>query len=134
MFRLVFISVLIISVLIPAGQVLTEEPKISGVSGVDGATWEETSMITNGGFEIPNDGDYSSEWEISIAGDGASGYGYGTEIDEHASNNTTRIFNYYNDSVTQPASFPMNRTVEDVPADTYKLRFEEEGGSGNIRS
>lgn len=104
---------------------------------MDGETWEETSLSTNGGFEIPNydEGlpDYCSEWTINISGDDASGYGYETKIDEYNSNNTSRIFNIYNNSTTQTASFSMSRTLEDVPAGTYKLRFEQ-GDSGNIRS
>lgn len=105
------------------------------MSDADGATWEETGLITNGGFEIPNydEGwaDYSSEWTISISGDDASGYGYETKTDGYATNNTSRIFNYYNNSTVQAASFSMTRTLENVPAGTYKLRFEQEGAAGS---
>ena len=104
-------------------------------SGSDTGTvsWTATQLITNGTFEILDNSqewdDYASEWEISISGDGTSGYGYGTKIDTYATNNTSRIFNYYNNSTTQTAAFSMERTIENVPAGTYKLCFDQEGAA-----
>lgn len=104
-------------------------------SGSDTGTvsWTATQLITNGTFEILDNSqewdDYASEWEISISGDDTSGYGYGTKIDEYADNNTSRIFNYYNNSTTQTAAFSMERTIENVPAGTYKLCFDQEGAA-----
>ena len=103
-------------------------------NGSDAGTvsWTATQLITNGDFETPDSNEawnYASEWEINISGDDASGYGYETKVDTYASNNTSRIFNYYNNSTTQAAAFSMERTIENVPAGTYKLRFDQEGAA-----
>ncbi len=104
-------------------------------NGSDAGTvsWTATQLIVNGDFEIPDNSqgwdDYASEWEISISGDNASGYGYNTKIDTYAADNTSRIFSYYNNSTTQAAAFSMERTIENVPAGTYKLRCDQEGAA-----
>ena len=106
-------------------------------NGSDAGTvsWTATQLITNGDFEIPDNSqgwdDYASEWTLSISGDnsGENLYGYNTKIDGNGAINTSRIFNYYNNSTTQTAAFSMERTIENVPAGTYKLCFDQEGAA-----
>ena len=106
-------------------------------NGSDAGTvsWTATQLITNGDFEIPDNSqgwdDYASEWTLSISGDnsGKNLYGYNTKIDGNGAINTSRIFNYYNNSTTQAAAFSMERTIENVPAGTYKLCFDQQGAA-----
>lgn len=98
------------------------------------ASWTSTQLITNGDFETPDSNEawnYASEWTLFISGDnsGEKLYGYNTKIGGDGAINTSRIFSYYNNSTTQTAAFSMERTIENVPAGTYKLRFDQQGAA-----
>ena len=86
--------------------------------------WKATSYLTNGDFET---GD-TTGWTITMPNPDGADVGYTIKTDEWASNNTTTMFNIWNNNSAAEA-FSMTQTVENVPAGTYKLSFSQEGAA-----
>ena len=88
-------------------------------------SWQSTSLIVNGDFESSLDS-WSCDMELS---DGDT-YGYQIKTDSWASNNTTQIFNFWNNSDDGDA-LTLSQTISSAPAGTYKLQADIEGAASD---
>lgn len=89
------------------------------------ATWNSTSYVTNGDFEDGLDG-----WSVEMEYSDGDNYGYQYKTDSWASNNTTQIFNYWNNSSDDDA-LSLSQTITDVEAGTYKVSADIEGADSS---
>ena len=84
--------------------------------------FEDTSEILNGDFESgATDG-----WTITVPNTSGADVGYKVKVDQWAANNTTNIFNIWNNNSTAE-SFTISQKITSLGAGTYKLSFQQEG-------
>jgi len=88
-------------------------------------TWESTSLIVNGDFE--NDLD---SWNVTMENNDGDTYGYLIKTDSWATNNTTKMFNFWNNSSDADA-LTLSQTISDVEAGAYKIQADIEGDSAD---
>jgi len=86
--------------------------------------WVATQYFTNGDFEIGDETGWNikfTSWEDET--------NYEVKVDDWASNNTTKILNFYN-GMGAGNEFIMNQVIAAVPAGTYRVSFQQEGMEG----
>lgn len=91
-------------------------------SSEDGYSWVNTGLLTDGDFEQSLD-----DWEI-VLDDTAEDAGTTIKVDKWASNNTSSIFNIWNNDADS-RSVSLTKTIT-LPKGNYKLGFIQEGAEG----
>ena len=114
---LVLAMVMVISQFASAGVVSASEQSGEG-------SWVATQYFTNGDFEdADEDGFSASEWSVNFSTWENATYATKTES---RTNNTTRFLNIWN-GTGAPLAVIMSRTLEDIPAGTYRVSFQQDG-------
>lgn len=88
-------------------------------------TWQSTSLIANGDFESGLD-----SWTVEMDQADGDTYGYQIKTDSWASNNTSQIFNFWNNG-DEGDYLSLSQSISLVPAGTYKLQADIEGADSD---
>ncbi|MCR4903560.1 MAG: glycosyl hydrolase 53 family protein [Butyrivibrio sp.] len=84
-------------------------------------SYESTSLIANGDFE-----EGLNNWTVTMDSADGDTNGYQVKTDSWASNNTTSMFNFWNNN-SETEDLTLSQTIEALDAGTYKLQADIEG-------